>query len=381
MRAIRNWFRNWLKKESGQSVILVALALVVLCGFAALGVDIGVQSTNQGQLQNAADAAALAGAAELPSASTAKTKAAQYAQTNGVDTGNTVATTPYKGNANRIEVVCKETVQFSFARIFGLKSTQITARAVAEKTGLTGGPFGYALFSGGTSNALELYTSSLYIGGSAHSNNSFTMNGSTQTVTGNAESVTKYTSYGSSVTIGGICQAASFAIGDNLSIPNRLATPASIITMPDFSADAQAEASKSGITYTGNQTFTGSSINVDNSIYVDGSLNVSGSSFKGQGILLAKNDIQFNGSMMASASSSSVCIYSKTGNIQISGSSIEVDGILYAPNGVVTISGSSITVKGRIIAKEVHLYGSDIKVISGSNDLSCLPGGGVTLVE
>ena len=377
MRAIQ----KWLKRESGQSVIIIVLAMVVLCGFAALGIDIGVQATSKGQLQNAADAAALAGAAELPSASTAKTKAAQYAQINGVDAGKTVATTPYKGNANRIEVVCKKTVQFSFARIFGLKSQEITARAVAEKTGLTGGPFGYALFSGGTSDSLELYTSSLYIGGSAHSNNSFTMNGSTQTVTGNAESVSTFTSYGSSVTIGGVCQAASFAIGDNLNIPNRVATPASIITMPDFSADAQAEASKSGITYTGDQTFTGSSINVDNSVYVDGALTVSGSSFNGKGILLAKNSIQLNGSVLASNAGSSVCIYSKTGGIQINGSSIEVDGILYAPNGLVQINGSSITVKGRIIAKTVQLNGSDIKVISGSNDLSCLPGGGVTLVE
>lgn len=374
-------FRNWLHKESGQSVIFVALALVVLCGFAALGVDIGVQATNQGQLQNAADAAALAAARELPSASTAQNTAAHYAEINGVVPGRTTSTTPYKGNANRIEVVCKETVQYSFARIFGLKSTEITARAVAEKTGMTGGPFGYALFSGGTSNSLELYTSSLYVGGSAHSNNAFIMNGSTQTITGNAEAVKTYTSYGSVVTIGGVCQAASFAIGDNLNIPNRLATAAAIITMPDFSADAQAEASKSGVTYTGDKQFVGSSINVDQSVYVDGSILVSGSSFKGQGILLAKNDIQFNGSMIASASSSSVCVYSKTGNIQINGSSIEVGGILYAPNGMVQINGSSITVKGRIIAKTVQLNGSDIKVISGANDLACLPGGGVTLVE
>jgi len=378
MRAIR----KWLKLETGQSVIIIVLSMVVLCGFAALGIDIGVQATNQGQLQNAADAAALAGARELPTASTAKSKAAQYAQTNGVDPGNTVATTPYKGNANKIEVVCKETVQFSFARIFGLKSQEITARAVAEKTGLTGGPFGYALFSGGTSDLLQLSSSSLYIGGSAHSNNSFMMNGSTQTVTGNTEAVSTYESHGSKVTVGGVCQAASFSIsGSNMNIPNRVATPASIITMPDFSAEAKAEAAKSGIIYTGDQTLSGTSINVDKSVYVDGNLTVSGSNFNGQGILLAKNYIQLNGSVIASSASSSVCIYSQTGMIQINGSNIEVDGILYAPNGMVQINGSSITVKGRIIAKTVQLNGSDIKVISGANDLSCLPGGGVTLVE
>ena len=378
MRSIRKWF----KQETGQSVIIIVLSMVVLCGFAALGIDIGVQTTKQGELQNAADAAALAGANELPNASTAKSKAAQYAQTNGVDAGRTVATTPYKGNANKIEVVCKDTVRFSFARIFGLHSTEITARSVAEKTGLTGGPFGYALFAGSTSDAPELNSSSQYIGGSTHSNNSFTMRGSNMTITGNAEAVTTFTSSGSDVTIGGICQGASLDIsGSNSKIPNRMTTAASIITMPDLSADAKAEAAKSGVTYTGDQTWSGSSINVDKSVYVDGSLTVSGSSFTGQGILLAKNNISLYGSVLASTTSSSVCIYSQTGNIQLSGSSIEVDGILYAPNGDVMITGSSITVKGRVIAKTVHIYGSDIDIISGANDLSCLPGGGVTLVE
>ena len=49
MRSIK----QWLKREAGQSVILVALSIAMLCGVAALVVDIGMVSVREGQLQNA----------------------------------------------------------------------------------------------------------------------------------------------------------------------------------------------------------------------------------------------------------------------------------------------------------------------------------------
>ena len=379
MRAMR----QWLKGESGQSVILIVLSIVVLCRFAALAVDIGVQSVDKGELQNAADAAALAGARELTNVATAKTTATHYAGLNGVPAANVTATTPYNGNANRIEVVCTRTVQYSFARVFGIKSKVISARAVAEKAGLSGGPFGYALFSGGTTNALalQLYTGNLYINGSVHSNNAIVMNSASQYITGNAEAVTSFTT-SSAIRIDGICQAAYIDINKwvGATIPNQVVTAASIITMPDFSAEAQAEAAASGITYNGNQTFSNNSVNVDSSIYVNGTLTVSGTSFNGKGIMLATNDINISGNTLVS-SSSSVCVYSKTGNISINGSNIEVNGVLYAPNGTINIAGSNITIKGRVIAKSVSINGSSISIVAGTNDLSCLPGGTVSLVE
>ena len=380
MRAIR----RWLKGESGQSVILIVLSIVVLCGFAALAVDIGVQSVDKGELQNAADAAALAGARELSNVATAKTTAAHYAELNGVPAANVTATTPYNGNANRIEVVCTRTVQFSFARVFGIKSKVISARAVAEKAGLSGGPFGYALFSGGTTNALalQLYTGNLYIDGSIHSNNAIVMNSTSQHITGNAEAVTSFTT-SSAIRIDGICQAAYIDINQWVGaiIPNQVVTAASNITMPDFSADAQAEATATGVTYNADPTFSGTTINVDSSVYVNGPLTVSGASFTGKGILLAKDTINLSGNITASSTSDSVCIYSKTGNISINGTNIVITGILYAPNGSVNIAGSNITIHGRVIAKAVTLNGSNISIIAGANDLSCLPGGTVALVE
>lgn len=63
------------KAESGQSIVLIAILLTVLCSFVALSVDLGLVYMERSNLQTAADAAALAGAKDLPNATTAKNTA------------------------------------------------------------------------------------------------------------------------------------------------------------------------------------------------------------------------------------------------------------------------------------------------------------------
>jgi hypothetical protein len=53
------------KNESGQAIILIALALTVLLAFAAMAIDLGNVFTEKREAQNAADAAALAGAHQI----------------------------------------------------------------------------------------------------------------------------------------------------------------------------------------------------------------------------------------------------------------------------------------------------------------------------
>lgn len=57
--------RTWLARQSGQAVVLVAIAVVVLAAILMLALDGGSGYLDQRQLQNAADAAALAGAEKL----------------------------------------------------------------------------------------------------------------------------------------------------------------------------------------------------------------------------------------------------------------------------------------------------------------------------
>ena len=54
-----------LAGERGSVAIVVALALTLLLGFAALVVDVGLSLAVRGEAQTAADAAALAGASRL----------------------------------------------------------------------------------------------------------------------------------------------------------------------------------------------------------------------------------------------------------------------------------------------------------------------------
>jgi len=378
MRSVLKWF----KQEAGQSIILVAISVALLCGVVALVADVGMVSVSQGQLQNAADAAALAAARDLPTAATAKTTAVKYAGYNGVAAADTTATTPYNGNANRIEVVCKETVNYTFARVIGLNSTVVSARAVAEKSGGGGGCFGYAVFSGGNSLLLGMYSSALNVTGSVHSNYSLMITGSSQTITGNAEAVTSLNSYVSSITIGGVAQGASIDIqGSSINVPNRLTSPAAFIAMPDFSAEVKTEATAAGNASTGNKTFFGTNFNVDASYYVDGNVQVAASTFAGQGTICATKDISMSGSMLEANSGTAVCLYSTGGNISLSTSNLTINGTLYAPNGKIGIYASNINIYGRVIAKEIIITGSNVNIISGSSDLGFLAGGTIALIE
>ena len=83
---------KWIRREIGQSIVLVAFAIAALCGTAAMVVDVGMISVAQWKLQNAADAAALAAAGSLPDVSSAINTADQYALLNGIPAANTAIT-------------------------------------------------------------------------------------------------------------------------------------------------------------------------------------------------------------------------------------------------------------------------------------------------
>lgn len=90
-----NLFNKLRKEEDGQSLVMVALLFVVLLSFSALVVDVGMLYVAKAELQNAADAGALAGAS-VPLADTIN-KAKEYARTNGVDDtvpGTTITVNP-----------------------------------------------------------------------------------------------------------------------------------------------------------------------------------------------------------------------------------------------------------------------------------------------
>jgi Flp pilus assembly protein TadG len=98
--------RSWLQKQSGQAVVLVAVAVVVLTAILALALDGGGIYLDRRQVQNAADSAALAGAELLmtvpPSLSSIHNQAIANLVKNlpGTSTGATVCSVTCPNLAN-----------------------------------------------------------------------------------------------------------------------------------------------------------------------------------------------------------------------------------------------------------------------------------------
>ena len=149
-------FRRLRDDEDGVVAPLAALLLVALVGFCALVLDFGTIYANRRSLQNAADAAALAGAKELsaqfmvpgPLAQPGPPDqaAARWASSNGVPNSGPTCTTDgkptvtYNGTNSRPnswEVDTSRMVRLNFGPVIGVPTMCVTAHAVAVVTGVT----------------------------------------------------------------------------------------------------------------------------------------------------------------------------------------------------------------------------------------------------
>jgi Flp pilus assembly protein TadG len=136
--------------ERGQGLILAVLSMSVLLGFTALVADAGTYLHEKRELQKAADAAALAGAAELTASGcgvcAATQTAREYVELNGIDDGDpgtTVqVTTPYEGDSTKIAVTISREVGFLFGPVIGIDAAEAEVLAVA---GVVPGSGDYAI--------------------------------------------------------------------------------------------------------------------------------------------------------------------------------------------------------------------------------------------
>jgi hypothetical protein len=95
MESMLDLLKKLRKEENGQSLVMITLLFMVLLSFSALVIDIGVLYVTKAELQNAADAGALAGAS-VPLADTIN-EAKEYARVNGVNDsvpGTTITVDP-----------------------------------------------------------------------------------------------------------------------------------------------------------------------------------------------------------------------------------------------------------------------------------------------
>src|ERR1700691_3646635 len=136
------------RAESGQVLAIVALVLVVLLLAAGLAIDMGYLRYEKRLVQTAADSAAIAGAAKIPSClgsagcgsivDEGQNNSSYNGFTNNppatqVQINNPPMAGPYQGNENYVEAVIIQRVPTFFMKILGssFQYFSITARTVA----------------------------------------------------------------------------------------------------------------------------------------------------------------------------------------------------------------------------------------------------------
>lgn len=133
------------KNERGAVSVIVAILLVTLLGFVAIAVDVGVIYSERAQLQNGADAAAIAisqkcaKAVTDPQCSTTSTLAQDLANQNALDGMSKVHTIELDKAAGKVSVTtsAKEkggadnSVSLFFADVLGIPTKEVGARSSA----------------------------------------------------------------------------------------------------------------------------------------------------------------------------------------------------------------------------------------------------------
>jgi|GEM_PF-4521039 len=181
--------------EAGVTMVIFSLLIVALLVVVAIVIDLGNARQQKRQLQNAADAAALAGAHDIGvTGGDPCAQAATYVYNNltlgtpsnktcttTVPTGYTITiTTPYTGGPAAFETdggaslvnvkVCKA-VGTSFARIIGITSVNVcgnaTARKIGGSTGCTGSNCGTTTADPDAPCTVDAFTTNGYFDQSA----------------------------------------------------------------------------------------------------------------------------------------------------------------------------------------------------------------------
>ena len=382
--------------RSGQVLVLVVIALVALIGFAALAIDVGHAYTQRRQLQNAADAAALAGA-RLVCASgsdsaiwsevqnyvnsnsnhlSAITVTAYYTTASGAHTGGTLPNGSVPSDATGVEVSTRSTTPAYFGRVVGFAAFQPAAVGAAKCS--KGVPAIFADKCGQPSNTkvIDWSGGTYLVIGDIRSNSDLNMSGSNNTISNSTISTGsggvspaglagKATTPSSSFTTDTSCQPypvtfniADYAPGGSQAVAAGATYYHSIVGNSSLSTYVHSGVMDPGIYYvTGNVNFATPSVTANVTIVATGSIIISSGSSTwtpyAQGLLYYSN----------------ISDASAPGHIalNVSGSGSSWTGIIYAPNSGINMSGSSnASLQGNLLGYTVKLSGSSLLINSGS---------------
>ncbi|HEX5479607.1 MAG TPA: pilus assembly protein TadG-related protein [Dehalococcoidia bacterium] len=150
-----------LRCEGGQVLMVAALLIPVLLGMAAIAVDIGSYADDKRNLQNAADAIALAASRDMctpdphdcSNTSAAQATANTYAAKNDIDTSIMNVSFLGGNSAPKVRVTLGHSHSFAFMKVLGVSSKNVSVVAAAAKVSPGGVPG--AVPFGVTQNTLD----------------------------------------------------------------------------------------------------------------------------------------------------------------------------------------------------------------------------------
>ncbi|NLC11294.1 MAG: hypothetical protein GX767_03450 [Firmicutes bacterium] len=129
------YFLKIIREEKGSVLVTITLAMVALLGVTALVVDAGLAYAERVKLNNAVDAAALAGVQEMASGldvSLTEEAARDYALLNAPDLDENLLSIQVNKEENRVVVSARKVMGLFFARVLNFFEADIGARAVAS---------------------------------------------------------------------------------------------------------------------------------------------------------------------------------------------------------------------------------------------------------
>ncbi len=369
--------------EAGQALVMAVGFMTLAVIIAAFTINVGLFLRERSHLQNAADAAALAGAAELPGLpDAALLYAEEWAAANGIDPADPDytfdAVTPYNGDAGKIEVEVSHRIGVFFPALFS-PLQDVSARAVAYAQDITSGG-AYAIFvinnDCATPDPFQFSGSTSDVTGLVHSNSDAKVNGSDNSFFDGPLSY--------SCAFDNTGQNNTYIPG-TAQVPNRV--PPVDYTFSDFPCT---------VTYTAD-TDLGSqpevwvdedplTLQLKSGVYCSTQdLILSGQGISGNVTLVAGDELKLAGSDFFDLNGywNNVLAFSSASHdaaIDISGSGGDWIGLINAPNGRVKFQGSNdLSLTGSIVADRVTISGQDFSL--NAQDLGGPSASSIALVE
>lgn len=371
----------WLHKR-GQVLPLVAIALPVLIGMAGVSLTVGTVYFAQAKLQNAVDAAALAGAQEM----TTTDAAAPGDQASLITQDDAAATHPHVSAqttpGNTVLATATATVPGTFAALFGYKTFTIHAHAVAQYG--PGPAFDYAIFQGDPGTPLTIHGSETIIGG-VHSN-------------GNLDAYPNHliqgacTAGGSSYSASGNC--ISMSIGAQIPVPV-WQPPAGATNLATFCTGTNGckvittnphDITIVGPLPQGNYYVNFGSLHNNPNNYTDiGQVTFSQDGSLDGSLSVYNGSIVLDGNHNSGIGSGGLALAAFGGNIILNGN-ISVTGVLYAPEGNINPNGGGqrATVVGAVVAQTIGGDGrldGQLKITYDANQVAAVPDQQVALIQ